>query len=112
MYNIIKKSKAITAVAALILTATAGYSAFKIENQESLEKVIKNTKNDLHWYVRDSNGQYSEFTPSTGLESVDDICPTSGPQICALGFESEMNPTELTDLDITNSADQRYKPAD
>ncbi|MBE8719661.1 hypothetical protein [Sphingobacterium pedocola] len=100
---------------AMVLIAFAtitGFSVSKADTNESDGKVTVKAQDDLHWYVRDSNGQYSEFTPSPGQENVEDICPTPGPQICALGFESEMNPSELSDSDEANSADQRYKPAD
>lgn len=66
--------------------------------------------NDYHWYVRGSDGTYTEFTPQTGLETIDDVCPATGPQICALGFDEPMNPSELDDSDESNSSAQRYKP--
>ena len=96
----------------LALTMLIGFSAFKASETSLNKENTVAVQDGLHWYVRDSNGQYSAFTPSPSEENIDDVCPANGPQICALGFENEMNPNELSDADAINATDQRNKPLD
>lgn len=110
--NIIEKIKKNALAMSLALATVIGFSAFKVNETYLNKGNTIEAQDELHWYVRDNQGNYSEFTPSSPGETVDDICPDSGPQICALGFESEMNPNELSDADAPSATAQLNKPLD